>query len=102
MEIFQDSLQRNSNPSQGGRSNAFRLTQGFLQSSTQQVILSFLKIRTLTKCTGVGPVERTGAGLRAQREEGPGAAGGRGGGGGGGGGPRQGGGEVQTFAQLTS
>ena len=36
---MQDSLQRNSNPSQGGRSNAFRLTQGFLQSSTQQVIL---------------------------------------------------------------
>ena len=37
---MQDSLQRNSNPSQGGRSNAFRLTQGFLQSSTQQVSLS--------------------------------------------------------------
>merc|ERR1719410_2806020 len=35
---MQDSLQRNSNPSQGGRSNAFRLTQGFLQSSTQQVL----------------------------------------------------------------
>merc|ERR1719222_1182995 len=35
---MQDSLQRNSNPIQGGRSNAFRLTQGFLQSSTQQVL----------------------------------------------------------------
>ena len=40
---MQDSLQRNSNPSQGGRSNAFRLTQGFLQSSTQQVTLSLVE-----------------------------------------------------------
>ena len=47
---MQDSLQRNSNPSQGGRSNAFRLTQGFLQSSTQQVIFSLVEteMRTLT------------------------------------------------------
>ena len=37
--IPQDALQRNSNPSSfGGRNQNFRLTQGFLLSSTQQVL----------------------------------------------------------------
>ena len=51
---------------------------------------------------GVGPLERSGAGLRAQREAGPAAGRGGGRGGGAGRGLRQGGREVQALAQLAA